>query len=703
MTEKRVLRIFISSPSDVRPERLIAERVVKRLAREFAYHFAVEPMLWEHEPLLATQHFQDLIVPPHQTDIVVTILWSRLGVPLPVEKYRGLITQAPVTGTEWEFEDAAASYRERGLPDLLLYRKRTKITVELGDRAILEEQQRQAELVEQFMTRWFRSADGESFTAASWEFVDATGFETLLEEHLRALLRKRLTKPDDVETLTTINWHQGSPYRGLESFDLEHAAVFFGRARARNEVRELFTRQVERGCNFALVIGASGSGKSSLVKAGVLADLLLPGMIGRVAVCRYAITRPGAMLADAPGDLLSALAQVLFSATALPEMREAPLEYSREGLRRILEKAPTEAVQPIRQGLSEAGRKAGLAAQGEARLILIVDQLEELFTSAVAPEMRERYVIALEALARSGLVWVIATLRSDFFDRVSSLPTLSALSAGEATYLLAPPDSTEIGQIINRPAREAGLRFEIDERTGRGLDDVIREAAAQNPASLPLLEYLLDQLWQARSAAGILTFAAYRALNGLEGAIGQRAEQVFNDLSPEVQEAFPSVLRTLVEVDQTETATPTARLVSLGNFPEKTARRKLVDAFLQPQARILVASGDREREAPRVRVAHESLLSHWTRAKDQIAADRRDIRSRGRLEDAERRWCEADPQEREGLLLARGLPLSEGEALVARRCTELDPALVALSRPRRTPCVNRTADGLGAAKLQRLQ
>jgi hypothetical protein len=238
MAETRIVRVFVSSPSDVRPERLIAERVVKRLAREFMHHFQIDVMLWEREPLLATHHFQDLIVPPHDTDIVVTVLWSRLGVPLPLEKYRGPISQGPVTGTEWEFEDAVAGYQQHGLPELLLYRKRAKITVELGDRAKLEEQQYQTELVEEFMRRWFLGVDGKSFVAASWEFADATEFENLLDDHLRALLRKRLAKPGDIETPATITWHQGSPYRGLESFEIEHAPIFFGRMRARNDVRE---------------------------------------------------------------------------------------------------------------------------------------------------------------------------------------------------------------------------------------------------------------------------------------------------------------------------------------------------------------------------------------------------------------------------------------------------------------------------------
>src|SRR5262249_51064911 len=178
MSENHALRVFVSSPSDVRPERLIAERVIKRLAREFSYHFRIEAVLWEREPLLATHHFQDLIIPPHETDIVVTVLWSRIGVPLPEVKYRGAISGGPVTGTEWEFEDAVASYQKRGLPELLLYRKRARVTVELGDRTLLEEQQHQSELVEEFMRRWFRGLDGKSFAAASREFTDTTEFES---------------------------------------------------------------------------------------------------------------------------------------------------------------------------------------------------------------------------------------------------------------------------------------------------------------------------------------------------------------------------------------------------------------------------------------------------------------------------------------------------------------------------------------------
>jgi hypothetical protein len=413
------LQVFISSPADVRPERLIAQRVVQRLDREFAAHFRIDPVLWEREPLVATEHFQTLITPPHETDIVIVILWSRLGVPLPADK-RGPITGRPVTGTEWEFEDAVASYRARKQPDLLLYRKQSDVSTSLSDRAEIQRRLEQIDLVEDFMQRWFRDEGTGGSAAASWSFKTATEFEEILETHLRELLVRRVegaTKESD------IRWHQGSPFRSLHSFELEHAPVFFGRTRARNELRELLARQSAQGCAFVLVLGASGSGKSSLVKAGLLPDLLLPGMIGKVALCRYAQYRPG----DRPGDLIGALASAILSPTALPELIE--LQYDETSLAAVLGGPSAQAALPLRQGLTKAAETTRLTEVAQARLLLIIDQLEELFTQeGLATESREAFIETLSALARSGYVWVVATMRSDFFDRLERLPALATLS-----------------------------------------------------------------------------------------------------------------------------------------------------------------------------------------------------------------------------------------------------------------------------------
>ena len=104
------LKIFISSPGDVSDERRRAALVISRLKREFARFFDLSAVLWEYEPMLSSGHFQDVIDPPSSADIVVLILWSRLGTPLPAKtdtrEYKGLDGRVPVTGTEWEYEQA---------------------------------------------------------------------------------------------------------------------------------------------------------------------------------------------------------------------------------------------------------------------------------------------------------------------------------------------------------------------------------------------------------------------------------------------------------------------------------------------------------------------------------------------------------------------------------------------------------------------
>lgn len=667
MAGKAKVRIFISSPSDVRPERLIAERVIARLDQEFGHRFEVEALLWEREPLVASRHFQDAgnIPPPHTADIVVVIMWSRLGVLLPADKFRGPLSGRAVTGTEWEFEDALASAQKNGVPHILFYRKQAEPTASLGDRAALQEKIEQLDLVADFIARWFRGADGKSATAASHSFSTTADFEDRVYDHLHALLEKRQAG----DSLDTVRWH-GSPFRGLQAFEFEHAPVFFGRTRARNELRELLARQAAEGSAFVLVLGASGSGKSSVVQAGLLPDLMLPGMIGRVALCRRAVMRP----ADQPADLMRGLAAAIMAPHALPEL--TALRYTPERLADLLRQAPAQAILPIEQGLAEAGKGASLTEIAEARLVLVVDQLEELFTiQALTDEQRNAFVAALAALARSGLVWVVATMRSDFFDRIDTLPTLMELASGPSRYLLHPPESAEIGQIIRRPAREAGLHFDFDRRSGMGLDDEI-ERAASNRSALPLLSFLLDQLWQQRTADNTLTFAAYRSLGGLEGALGRRATQVFENQPPEVQAALPRVLRALVTVAPSSASEATSRTTALSRFPENSAERRLVETFLAPEARLLVAEADDGGAAPRIRVTHEALLTHWDRAREQITVDRADLELKARLEQAAARWHTTDEAQRGSLLLSAGLPLSEALDFLERRRDECEDGVI---------------------------
>ena len=693
------LRIFISSPGDVTPERLIARRVVERLAREFAYHCRIEALLWERQPLVATEHFQARITKPSETDIVVLILWSRLGSPLPLAQFPGPISGGEVTGTEWEFEDAVQSYRHRALPDLMVYRKQAPVMASLEDDAELDRQRAQKASLARFVQRWFEDAGAQAFKAASHLFADPVAFEDLLETHLRELVRARIGS--EATPGPGIRWHDGSPFRGLDAFEIAHAQVFFGRARARNALRELLVRQTARGSGFVLVFGASGSGKSSLVKAGLLPDLMLPGMVRGVGLCRVATMRPG----DVPQDLFAGLAAALLrgasgaSAAALPEL--ADLAYDIDSLAGQLRDADTAAL-PIRQGLQAAHRAAGLAGHASARVALVVDQLEELFTHDFSDADRSAFIDTLAALARTGQAWVIATMRSDFFDRLAAWPALARLSEGEGRYLLTPPSAAEIGQIILQPAREAGLRFEAgpDNLT---LDEMLREEASRDPAALPLLEFTLDQLWQQREpATGLLTLVAYRQLGGMAGALGSHAEQVFTALPAAVQAALPAVLRALTTLSLPSAAGSlaqrgaTARTARLSQFAPGSVQRQLVDALLAPQARLLVADGGAPAGAPadgntadagagadantdttRVRIAHEALLRRWPRAARQLESDRQDVMIRTDLEGALARWQAAAPADRDSRLLAPGRPLAEAQDLADRLHAELDPALAA--------------------------
>src|SRR5271165_6156770 len=129
--------------------------------------------------------------------------------------------------------------------------------------------------------------------------------------------------------------------------------------------------------------------------------------------------------------------------------------------------------------------------------------------------MRRGLARLVAGFAQSGHVWGIATLRSDFFHRLVDLPQANALAAGRGQYLLAPPSAAEIEQIITRPAEVAGLSFEASEQTGISLAAVIREAAARDPASLPLLSFVLDELYRRdveERGGSVLTYRTYAAL-----------------------------------------------------------------------------------------------------------------------------------------------------------------------------------------------
>ncbi|HET6387701.1 MAG TPA: hypothetical protein VFJ58_30300 [Armatimonadota bacterium] len=661
------IRIFVSSPGDVGQERVISARVIERLQGEFAGYAQLEAILWEHEPLRATDHFQSQIATPSNADIVVCILWSRLGTRLPPDKFARPDGTPYASGTEWEFEDAANAFLLNGKPDLLVYRKLSDPLISSQDeRAIERLEQKRA--LDRFIDHWFGNPS-EGFKAAFTGFETPDEYEDLLEKHLRKLIKERLPEriTGEDEDTVRISWFKGTPYRGLEAFDFEHASVFFGRTKAIGAVKEALIHQAAGGCAFVLVFGMSGGGKSSLVRAGVLPTITQPGVIEGVGLWRWAEFRPS----DAAGDLFEGLAAALVSETALPE-----LSGETAMLADHLRSAPQDAVKKIGEGLELAAQSVAsherLTRVPETRLALVVDQLEELFTrSQIDQVARERFAAAISALARSGLVWVIGTMRSDFYPRCSEIPELLALKEGSGSYDLQAPTLAEIGQMITFPTRAAGLRFEINRESGESLNDALLNAAARDPGALPLLEFTLDELFRQKTDDRVLTFAAYQSLGGLEGALAQRAEQVFQSLDAGTQAALPAVLRRLVTVGRGEESPATSQRLPLSAVATTPEQKALVEAFTG--ARLLVTDRADSGEAV-VRLAHESLLHRWPRLQDWLAGDRDFLRVRARVSEAATRWRQED--QRPDFLLPPGKPLTEAEDMLALRRPDLSPDLI---------------------------
>ena len=643
----KTLRIFFSSPSDVAEERTIAHRVVRRLQVEFAGAFRFETVIWEREPLLATAGFQEQIELPSEADIFVAMLWSRLGTPLSGSFVRDDGSRF-LSGTEYEFEDAFTAFQNNGTPRILVYRKTATPIVALDDEEAVTEHLRQKKALDAFLARWFGEESDGALKRAVHGFASSADFEELLEVHLRKLIDK--VAPDAGQsTNREASWTRGSPFRGLEAFGFDHAAIFFGRTRAVASVLDGLRKQAAARRAFVLVVGASGGGKSSLVRAGVVPMLVMPGVISGISEWRRAIMRPS----DAGGRPIAALANALCRDIALPELRDT--DGGSMELRERFERDEYEGLATVHAALN--------AQYGRTRkLVLVIDQLEELFgPESITDDDRTRFMAIVDALARSGSVWIIATVRSDFYPRCIQLPLLVGLKEGEGQFDLQPPTRPEIGQMIRLPAESAGLSYETDARTGERLDEKIRDDTADNPKALPLLEFTLQALYEQRTEAGALTFKAYRQIGGLEGSLARRAETVYRNLPRGVRAALPEVLDALAApADSGGLRRKRARLAEFVNPDARTMVRAFVDARL-----FAAEMGDDEEII--VDVAHEALLDHWPRVLEWATVNQEILQAHRRLGTATRNWLESGRSR--DLLLQRGRPIAEARMLMARDIT----------------------------------
>jgi WD40 repeat protein len=719
----KMIRVFVSSPGDVQKERNLADRVIRSIAAEFNVSVTVSysnllrlaeenvrpkienhetlvlcPYFWEYQRFRLDEGYQEQIPNTGEFDLVICILWSRLGTRL-APTFKMPDGSLPRSGTEYEISWALDhAKKHNGVPALHVYRNCSKPTPPLEPKEEREAFGRQWDSIQEFFASWEKDSEGH-FVGAFNSYRNLEEFEELFREHFRDFLAGQVEGVVAQKVLSRkVRRWKSSPFRGLNFFDFEHAPVFHGRTKAIGQVLEALEGQVRAQRPFVLVVGASGSGKSSLVRAGVLPLLTQPGTIEGIGLWRWSVTRPGA--GGSGGDCFDALAAALLEPPALPALWDPEsLNAIRDLATELRDHADSVALR-VRDALDHAAREwkihhghhleekeqqlreskrtddAQLARQHrerlelpKARLALVVDQLEELFTTGFSPEVWQKYISVLADLVRSGRVFVLATLRSDFYPSYQEFPDLVELATPAGKFDLRPPTAYEIGNMVRLPAEAAGLHFEQDRKTGQRLDQALRDAASSTPESLPLLEHVLSLLYDKQLARGddLLRWSDYRELGELKGALAKHAEAVFSTLQPHEQRAFPLVMRYLVTLGQGEEEVPNRRTVPYRDFvasdgtddDQKAGAKGFVDFFIEK--RLLVADTDPQGEVS-VSVVHEALLREWQRVKEWLTENREFLRMRDRLDSSLKLWQSRGKQKDD--LLGPGLPLAEGEKLV---------------------------------------
>ena len=313
----------------------------------------------------------------------------------------------------------------------------------------------------------------------------------------------------------------------------------------------------------------------------------------------------------------------------------------------------------INQRLNRAAHQMGLQ-DGQMNLALVIDQWEELYTlEYISPKLRHLFINIIAALARLDNVWLISTCRSDFYHRCTEHPALVALMKEHGQYLLTAPSVSEITQMIRSPAQAAGLSYGQDKDSKRKLDDVLLDTMVQHPNNLALLQFTLDALYQRRDDQQELSYQVYQEMGGIEGALAQRAEDIYRQLSFAAQAAFAPLMRTLITIEVSDDTPIAGRRMLLGTDKVSTALQEILDAYIN--ARLVVTDIEPDGTAV-ARLAHDALIHHWSRLKNWIEEERHLLRVRVRTKEAARHWVdEGRPNE---LLLHEGHTLSQAEELL---------------------------------------
>lgn len=394
-----------------------------------------------------------------------------------------------------------------------------------------------------------------------------------------------------------------NPYRGLEAFREEDRTYFFGREALTGELCD----KIPATRLFALW-GASGSGKSSLVSAGVIPRLRETGdwLILK--------TRPG----NAPfGELAS-----LFAAILHPDPQQAVERLQR---RKALESAFREQQLSLAELLQDVW-----GSGGQARVLLFIDQFEELFTHADLATVRayESQLIRLVEADLKGCT-LLLVMRADFLAAALANEAFTRLLNQHSTELLPPMGSAELRAAIEQPARKQRVSVEP------ALTEALLDAVENQPGSLPLLQYVLSLLWEQRDGDG-LRLDTYNQFGGLEKALEIRANSILAGFSDPEQEQAKHIFLRLIQPG--EGSEDTRRRADLREFGDDPAARHIIQALAD--ARLITTQQTDGNEAAFAEVSHEALIRHWGKLREWIADNRDALRTQHQISKGAKDWAD---------------------------------------------------------------
>jgi WD40 repeat protein/DNA-binding SARP family transcriptional activator len=418
-----------------------------------------------------------------------------------------------------------------------------------------------------------------------------------------------------------------NPYKGLRPFVEADAHDFFGREALVERLLDEW-RDPMHPARFLAVVGPSGIGKSSAVRAGLVPAIRAGAIDGSEAWFVIELV-PGAHPME---ELEAALVRV----AAQPP----------PGLLRLLESGPRGLVQAVERIVPDG-----------AELVLVVDQFEEAFTLTDDEAERTLLLESLRVAAAdpASRTRIVVTLRADFYDRPLNYPRFGEL-LGASSEVVTPLTPDELERAIVRPAESVGLRVEP------ALLAQIASDVAEQPGALPLLQYALTELFDRRNERG-LSLAAYREIGGIAGALAARAEQLYTTRDQRGQEVVRQLFLRLVTLG--EGVADTRRRVPISELTALEIDAELIQSAIEAfgHHRLLTFDRDPASREPTVEVAHEALLRSWPRLRGWIDAAREDLRTLRRLSDASHEW---ERSERDPSFLPRGSRLDQFETWVQR-------------------------------------